>query len=138
MVSFACPQAHCSDSAAPIRCKYPLSRAILVRNCASILASFRLKVSYRARVCLPGSAVSISLVYFPTSSGSAFCSRCFAFAMFIVVDLTRYSRSCGEHPDLVACCAALLAFLLNSNSPRAGTHIIRTRLPPSLNARNSL
>jgi hypothetical protein len=87
MVSSACPQAHWSDSAAPIRCRYPFSRAIPIRSCASMLASFRLRVLYRMWVCLSGSAVSISVEYLPTPSERAFCSCCFALAMFIVVDL---------------------------------------------------
>jgi hypothetical protein len=98
MVSFACPHAPWSDSAAPIRCRYPLSRAIPVRSCANMLASLRLKASYRVRVCLPGSAVSISLEYLPTPSGSAFFSRCFALAMFIVVELARCGCPRGKHP----------------------------------------
>jgi len=43
-VSFACPQVHWSDSVAPIRCRYPLSRVMPVRSCASIFASLRLRV----------------------------------------------------------------------------------------------
>jgi hypothetical protein len=51
-----------------------------------MLTSFRLKVSYRIRVCLPGRAVSISLEYFPTWSGSVLIPL-FALAMLMVVDL---------------------------------------------------
>ena len=89
IVSFACPQAHWSDSAAPIQCRYPLSFVAPVRSCANTPASLRLRISYKMRVCLPGSAVSISLEYLPTPSGSAFSPRNSALAMFIVVDLVR-------------------------------------------------
>jgi hypothetical protein len=136
MVSFACPLAHWSDSAAPIRCRYLLSRVIPVRNCASILASFRWRVLYNVRVCLPGSAMSISREYPSTPSGRAFCSCCFALAMFIIVDLARYSCPCGKHPCSFAHRAASFAFLPNPNSACAGTHAMRMWLPPSFSVRN--
>lgn len=88
MVSVACPQAHWSDSTAPIRFSYPLSLAIPLRSCANTLASLRLKASYKVRVCFPSSAVSISLEYLPIPSGSVIISRCVALAKFVVVDFT--------------------------------------------------
>src|SRR5271155_1769950 len=90
-VSFICPQAHLSDSAAPIRYRYPLSRAIPVRGWASMFASFRLKPSYNMQVYLPGSGVSISLKYLLMPSGGVLLRRCFANAELSAVDLTQLS-----------------------------------------------
>jgi hypothetical protein len=136
-VSLAWPHSHWSDSAAPIRWRYPLSRAIPVRSYANILASLRLRVSYRVRVCLPGSAVSISFEYLPTPSGSALFPRYFAISMFIVVDLARCRCSCGECPCSVACRAAPLAVLPSVNSACVGTHTTQIRFPPFLRFRTA-
>jgi hypothetical protein len=138
IVSFVCPHSHWSDSAALIRYKYPLIRAIPVRSFVKMHASLRLKASYKVRVCLSGSAVSISLEYLPTPIGSVFFPRCFALAMFIVVDLAQCSCSRSEHPYSVACRTAPFAFLPRLNSLCVGTHAMRTRFSPSLSVRTAL
>jgi hypothetical protein len=66
------------------------------------------------RVCFPGSAMSISLEYFPTPSVTVLVPRCCALAMFIVVDLAWYRFSRGNRPGSVACRAAPLALLPSS------------------------
>ena len=64
-------------------------------------------------MCLPGSAVSISLEYFPTPFGSVLVAS-FALALFIVVDLAWVHGPSGIRSGSVACRAASFALLLSS------------------------
>ena len=102
-LSLAIPQGHIFDSATPIRCRYPFKRAIPVLNWARIFASFLFNPLYRALVCLPGKAASISLENFPTSSGSLVFCLCLLIAVLNTVDLAAYPPSIGANPGWVAC-----------------------------------
>ncbi len=100
-VSLARPQAHISDSAAPIWCRYPFSRVMPVRSCASAFASLLLKASYRALVCLPGSAVSICFENLPMLSGSTLSWCLLDLAVFMIVDFACCDGPC--HQDKCVC-----------------------------------
>ena len=102
-VSLAQLHTHQSNFVTPIRLKYPFRRIIPVCNCANILASFRVKASYNVRVYCPSKAVSISLKYFPTSSGIFRSFYYIVLAQFTSVDFTCNSSSCNTQFLSVAC-----------------------------------
>ena len=131
-VSDASPHSQVSDSTVPILHRKLLSLTIPVRSCDSTSASSLFSGSYRVRVCLPGSAVSICFEHFPTLSGSVLVCRCLVIASLILVDLARCGGTSGLHSPSVAFRAAALAFgpSAKSSSP-AGTHNIRREWPSS-------
>jgi len=131
-VSNASPHLQVSNSTVPILHRKLLSLTIPVRSCNSMSASFLFSGSYRVRVCLPSSTVSICFKHFPTLSSSVLICRYLVIASLILVDLARCGGTSSLHSPSVAFRAAALAFSpsAKSSSP-AGTHNIWREWPSS-------
>ena len=83
-------------------------------------------------MCLPGSAISILLEYFPTFSGNPLVYL--ARAILRVVDRILGSCVCGVEPCLVAAFAFSLASFMSSFSSLDGSHEIVIVFPSLFSA----